>query len=271
MSVIRGNLVGTTMAPEKIAERIGGGSVDNSIVANALKGSVTGKAVAINDVSPLEHEMSVKVDVPSATVTKFGKNLVNLDTALSDNGLTKDENGIYHLLGNSKAVVFPKLIPANTPVHFKFQDFNGYNGKSNALFTLSVACEGGAGISSGKLFFGGNWNSAWSSFANELTVTTDYPMKQFALIKYTASDDYYCEFSGLQVEIGTTATDYEPYKEPVTYTADENGVVKDIVGNGESMTLIADSDATITAEYNKDTNKVIESLVQAIISLGGNV
>ena len=55
------------------------------------------------------------------------------------------------------------------------------------------------------------------------------------------------------------------------YTADENGVVKGIVGNGEVMTLFADSGTTITAEYNKDTNKVIESLVQAIISLGGNV
>jgi hypothetical protein len=37
------------------------------------------------------------------------------------------------------------------------------------------------------------------------------------------------------------------------------------------MTLVADNGTTITAEYNKDTNKVIESLVNAIISLGGNV
>ena len=38
------------------------------------------------------------------------------------------------------------------------------------------------------------------------------------------------------------------------------------------MTLLTDTEGvTIEAEYNKDTNKVIESLVQAIISLGGNV
>jgi hypothetical protein len=74
-----------------------------------------------------------------------------------------------------------------------------------------------------------------------------------------------------QCEVGKFATDFEEYKAPQTFTTDENGKVKGIIANGEAMTLVAESGATITAEYNKDTNKVIESLVNAIISLGGNV
>ena len=41
--------------------------------------------------------------------------------------------------------------------------------------------------------------------------------------------------------------------------------------NGEYITLLAENGVTISAEYNKDTNKVIESLVNAIIAMGGNV
>ena len=75
---------------------------------------------------------------------------------------------------------------------------------------------------------------------------------------------------GVQIELGTTATEYEPYVEPKTYTADENGKVA-VPSIYPTTTLSAENGVTITAEYNKDTNKVIESLVNAIISLGGNV
>ena len=46
--------------------------------------------------------------------------------------------------------------------------------------------------------------------------------------------------------------------EPTIYTADENGNVSGIIANGESMTLISDSDVTISAEYNVDTKKYID-------------
>ena len=59
---------------------------------------------------------------------------------------------------------------------------------------------------------------------------------------------------------------------PTEHIPTVDGVVNGIIGNGEPMTLITDNaDTTITAEYNKDTNKVIDSLVNAIIALGGNV
>lgn len=73
-----------------------------------------------------------------------------------------------------------------------------------------------------------------------------------------------------QLEIGETATAYELYN-GVTYTPNADGSCE-VVSVSPTMTLFTDlSTATITCEYNRDINKVIETLTQAIISLGGNV
>lgn len=73
-----------------------------------------------------------------------------------------------------------------------------------------------------------------------------------------------------QIEIGETATAYELYN-GVTYTPNADGSCE-VVSVSPTMTLFTDlSTATITCEYNRDINKVIETLIQAIISLGGNV
>lgn len=236
-------------------------------VANAIKGSASGEAVVVlEDVSPIEHELSVKVDVPNATVTKCGKNIIDAD-ALINAYFTKDENGIYHMgvtHSGAKTWYFPNPIPPNTPIHFKFYDLVGYNANAGALFYITKHFADDTSS-------GGDWCGFAETFTNEITISRDKAIIAITLYPYNPSADYYCNFSAVQVEIGTTATPYEPYKEPATYTADEKGVVNGIVGSGEAMTLFAESGATVTAEYNKDINKVIESLVQAIISLGGNV
>ena len=73
-----------------------------------------------------------------------------------------------------------------------------------------------------------------------------------------------------QIEIGETATAYELYN-GVTYTPNADGSCE-VVWVPPTRTLFTDlSTATITCEYNRDINKVIETLTQAIISLGGNV
>ena len=75
------------------------------------------------------------------------------------------------------------------------------------------------------------------------------------------------EYSNVQLEEGTTATEYEPYKEPITYAQGEpiNSIYP-------ATTLATDTvGAVVDVSYNKDTNKVISEIYKAIISLGGNV
>lgn len=76
------------------------------------------------------------------------------------------------------------------------------------------------------------------------------------------------EYTKEQMEL----MEYEPYVEPVEYSVNADGTVKGVASLYPSMSLLTDtSGVMIDAEYNKDTNKVIQNLVNAIIALGGNV
>lgn len=71
-----------------------------------------------------------------------------------------------------------------------------------------------------------------------------------------------------QVEIGTTATDYERYIAPVEYTVNADGTVDGLKSIAPSTTLMTDTaGALITVEYNKDANKVVKSLEDRISAL----
>lgn len=202
----------------------------------------------------------------TATITRFGKNLVDTDVLLS-NCLTKDENGIYHFDGTvaagSGVIGFNPPIPANTPIHFKFHDFGGYNANSDALLTTSVSFADGTSE-------GGNWFGVSQNFTNELTFKKKKAVAALQFYKYQPSEDFRCQFSALQAEIGETATAYEPYQSPVTYTADETGKVTGITGSGAVMNLLADSgEITVTGKVSPAAE--IEKLKNAILSLGGNL
>ncbi|MBR4857430.1 MAG: collagen-like protein [Bacteroidaceae bacterium] len=109
------------------------------------------------------------------------------------------------------------------------------------------------------------------------TIQTD-PSKTLKQITITTLD---CSSStgarnakaeNIQLEVGGAETAYEPYVAPVTYPVNEDGTVDGIVGNGEVMTLSADTAGVlIDCEYNRDINKAFDQLVQAIISMGGNI
>lgn len=81
----------------------------------------------------------------------------------------------------------------------------------------------------------------------------------------------YLDLDSFFVEESITPTEFEPYKEgeTITTTIAEGAELNGIAPN---MTITTDTQGVIiNAEYNKDTNKVIEKLTQAIISLGGNI
>ena len=67
-----------------------------------------------------------------------------------------------------------------------------------------------------------------------------------------------------QLELGSTATAYEPY------TA-ADGKVSGVKSLYPTTTLMTDTEgAIIEAEYNRDINKAFAEMQQAILSMGGN-
>ena len=108
-----------------------------------------------------------------------------------------------------------------------------------------------------------------------------------AIVPYVAHtiidlpDEYDCAYiygSGngatvkdIQVEFGTDATDFEPYK-GTEHTLASDGTVSGMMSTAPNMTILTDTEGVvIDCEYIKDTNKVVEKLVNVIAALGGTV
>lgn len=82
----------------------------------------------------------------------------------------------------------------------------------------------------------------------------------------------YFNYFDFQLEVGESATSYEPYKEPTSYKPMADGTVEDVVSIYPNTTLTTDTQGVLVeAEYNRDLNKAFAELQQAIISLGGNI
>lgn len=237
----------------------------NTLFANALKGSATGSAVRMDDVSPVAHEMAVKVsgvdDVSAVKVQRYGKNLINVDGMLNDQ-LIKD--GDTYVLTKSSAGRFSKstkvYIPAHTPVVFSANKIE-YTGKSDYWLNFSCGCVDGT--------------TAYAQLTSTKpkAITFDKPIKSISM--YLQGDDtldsYYLRFSDLQIELGetATATEYEPYIEPMEYPVNADGTVEGVTSLSPTTTLMTDTEgAVIDVEYNRDLNKAfaaLEGIVNALI------
>ena len=104
------------------------------------------------------------------------------------------------------------------------------------------------------------------------TLPTDFTTIASVELRFNRKGNPYTdkttEFADFQLELSGSKTEYEPYKEPETVQVNVDGTAS-ISGNGESITLITDTDGiTITAEYNKDLNKAFAEIYQAIAHLG---
>lgn len=77
------------------------------------------------------------------------------------------------------------------------------------------------------------------------------------------------EVDTLQVEVGDTVTDYEPYYGETQIPA-ADGTVSGLTAVSPTMTLMTDTPgANIECEYSRDTNKVIAEILEKITALGG--
>lgn len=166
-----------------------------NVLANAIKGHMKGEVVTADDVSSIQHEMAVKVR---------GKNLLNID-AMLNKYLRKNEDGTYTITrGANRFSEYAALsIPANT--------------------TITISCvglldDGFRSLTVQFTFTDGT--TAYVNMSSTIQVYTRTYDKEVCraciyLLPDAAVDDYKT-FTGIQVEIGETATEYTPYIDPST-------------------------------------------------------
>lgn len=252
----------------------------NQTFSNALKGTASGNPILLDDVSPIEHELSVKVSQGGATVEKYGKNLFEVgekadySSLISStiNSIDRENQTITVYSANDGSNLF-----VNTKLKYQSGTYSVQAVKStgaNVRFLVRLYDENGTELTGSSANIDGmTYNSyfkGWFKEDNSLTFTIPNTASYWCFGIVATGSGTLVTFSNIQVEMGKIATEYEKVHYE-TLTADENGNVGGIIGNGEDITFIAEEGVTVSVEYNKDINKVIESIVSSIISLGGSV
>ena len=233
--------------------------------ANVLKGVVSGTEALVNDVSPMPHKMDITTVANGEVILWSGKNLFDVTPikgkTVKQNGgtLTCSEDGYISGSGTPTGgcgwnYTLGKL-PKVTMVLSAHGEFD------NLAAVIYLRDKDGK-----SLGYAGVDNSR-----KQISVKPqNYSTFDYATVEIKRSGSNY-EMKGgmyLQLEIGNK-TDYEPATTPITYTANEEGVVEGVDSINPTFTFTADNETTI--KYNRDTNAVIQQLTNAIISLGGNV
>lgn len=237
------------------------GSVMTSMFADSLKKAVSDKTpLVLDDISSVEHEMKVKVsgvsNPESVKVKRYGKNIINMDRFVGNALSPKDNNGVYTLSRStgSNTAWCPIYIPANTSFTFSFDIIEVANWDDP---TMKMWVQYPSGVS-------GTHQAISLSKTGRRSVTiktkAEVVQIQFYVDKSNSSDAYF-KFKNPQFEINMTATEYEPFVEPVEYSVNTDGTIDGATSLYPTTVFIADTtDAVISCEYNRDADKAFKEL-----------
>ena len=178
------------------------------------------------------------VSPKGVTISRYGKNLF---------GLTKAYVEENPLVNNRTYKVDLKLLP-------------------NTTYTLSSDVPM-ANPTTANIWFGGGsttTDGVWKGQTRSRISSSDGVIQMHFLKENldTIFNDYY-----IQLELGGSATAYEPYTKPDTATAGAEGKVEGLTSVSPNMTLVSDTNGVvIDLAYNRDINKAFAELQQAILN-----
>lgn len=265
---------------------------------NALKGSASGAILGIDDISPLPHELTVScrsdtvTDLSSFKLYAQGANLLKFPQwAGTGNSTDRD----YHF--SERYAVVSGLA-------------SGDGSNSYSAGWWMPWCKKTQGITN-KMLKGHTYTIAYDLEVLEKLADFEFPVSSGVVFSYdgtskfvyrydiTGLGKYHVHFS-LKLEASNeiiavalnscrmkisdfivlegeyteeTMPTYEAYIEPVEYAVEADGTVSGVNAIYPFTTLMTDAGAAveISCTYNRDINKALTELREAIISLGGNV
>lgn len=259
---------------ESLVNEVNG--ADNTF-SNALKGSKSGAAFLINDVSPITHKMGVKIssdtieDLTAVKVRKQGKNLIPFpykDLALG----TSTYNGIDFTVYEDGSILINGTATSNT-TRYLYRNTTDLLGLKSGV-TISGSKNASDDTQQGNVYFMCNYYNSTGSMQQGLIVTTTPSGTKTITDEWKGLGIYINVPNGKtvnnllikpQLEIGATATEYEPYITPTEYIPTADGTVNGVTSLYPNTTLTADTDdVIINCKYNRDINKAFAALEAAI-------
>ena len=249
--------------------------------SNVLKGYASCKingladVISIEDISPIEHNLWVKVSSKNLIVYPYQ------NTTSTISGVTFTDNGDGTITVNGtnnsgKTIYFQPHVSGmwnkSIPIEAGTYTFSGCpEGGSTTTYSIAI------GI---RAVENGTRNVIVDNGKGK-TFTTEGGRFDCIINIYDGATLENVVFKP-QLELGTTATFYTPYVPDVSkvvlstiannYAVSADGTVEGVKSIYPNMTLFTDMyGVLVECEYNKDINKAFAELQNAIISLGGNV
>ena len=229
--------------------------------ASLIKNTVSGESIAVYDVNSVEHNLNINLtsdtvtDFSDITVSRYGKNIFDIKQmkigSMSKN-LVIEENGFS----------FQRVIT-----------------KATSYVAVTIRLEKGIYFLSGDVIQSDGLNGGWGVYDNQKGLYlvnssssglvkerfTIEESKEYSInfyCNYNSVEDTQAEYKNIQLELASSATDFENYKPLQTVTANSDGSVKGITSISPNMTLFVDrDDVTINCEYNADTKRYIDNKI----------
>lgn len=238
----------------------------NSKYMNATK---SGAIISVNDVSPIEHNLDIKLtsdtitDFSGVTVTRCGKNLFDLNNVKTSStnlskSLTKTENGFSfkRISQNATSCVSADI----------YLPIGNYRIKGECM--QSDGLKAGWGILKNGSFIINLSSQGTINHTFKITEARVYSLNFYC--SYSSPANTTAIFENIQLECGSSATEYEPYIKPQTATANADGTVEGITSLSPNMTLFTDTDGvSINCQYYRDIDLYIDNLITDIALTGG--
>ena len=232
----------------------------NNSFSGALYGSASGEAVRLTDVSPIEHEIKIKLtaesnhsDFSGVTLKRYGKNL--LPYPYKNTNIDYTFNGINYKVKSDGTVVLNGT--ANEQSYFILAGLVLNKG----VYYLSGCPSGGEGSTYSIYFQYDNFSYYKADYGSGVKI--DINEKKNCAVAITIGKN--TAVSNLifkpMLEVGSKLTDFEERRTAVAYTPAVDGTVTGVTSISPDMTFLSDTDGIIiNAEYNKDLNKAISEL-----------
>lgn len=232
----------------------------NNSFSGALRGSASGEAVRLTDVSPIEHEIKIKLtaesnhsDFSGVTLKRYGKNLLpypykNTNTDYTFNGIN------YKIKGDGTVVLNGT---ANEQSYFILAGLVLNKG----VYYLSGCPSGGEGSTYSIYFQYDNFSYYKADYGSGVKIDINEKKNCAVAINIGKNTTVSNLIFKPMLEVGGKLTDFEERRTAVAYTPAVDGTVTGVTSISPDMTFLSDTDGIIiNAEYNKDLNKAISEL-----------
>lgn len=232
----------------------------NNSFSGALRGSASGEAVRLTDVSPIEHEIKIKLtaesnhsDFSGVTLKRYGKNL--LPYPYKNTNIDYTFNGINYKVKSDGTVVLNGT--ANEQSYFILAGLVLNKG----VYYLSGCPSGGQGSTYSIYFQYDNFSYYKADYGSGVKIDINEKKNCAVVINIGKNTTVSNLIFKPMLEVGSKLTDFEERRTAVAYTPAADGTVTGVTSISPDMTFLSDTDGIIiNAEYNKDLNKAISEL-----------